>query len=196
MKFPKPAKTYQEQLSILKARGLAIPSDEEALRWLRRVNYYRMSAYFLPFREPLPSETFLPQSTFDRVVDLYIFDCHLRNLFMIAMERIEVAFRTSITYELAHEYGPFAHTDPNTFSTWFLHPTKIGGQPPFEELVGNILKEEKRGKEVFIKAYRSKYTSEKHLPILDGDRAYVFWDVVDDVRRLKKCDKDQNRCPL
>ena len=165
MKIPKPAKTFEEQLAILKARGLAIPSDDEALRWLKRVNYYRLSAYFLPtFKEAVPSESFASGSTFDRIVDLYVFDCRLRNLFMQAMERIEVSVRTAITYELAHAYGPFAHTDPNTFSSWFLQPMKFGEKPPFDELMDNIVKEEKRTKEVFIKAYRQKYTGEKHLP--------------------------------
>jgi abortive infection bacteriophage resistance protein len=165
MKFPKPAKTFEEQLAILKGRGLAIPSDDEALRWLKRVNYYRLSAYFAPFKQPSPSDDFIAGANFDRIVDLYVFDCRLRNLFMQAMERIEVSVRTAITYELAHTYGPFAHTDPNTFSSWFLQPMKLGHLPPFNELVENIVKEEKRTKEVFIKAYREKYTSEKHLPI-------------------------------
>jgi abortive infection bacteriophage resistance protein len=46
MKFPKLAKSYEEQLTILKERGLTIDADGEALRWLRRVSYYRLSAYF------------------------------------------------------------------------------------------------------------------------------------------------------
>jgi abortive infection bacteriophage resistance protein len=165
MKFPKAAKTFDEQLAILKGRGLVIPSDDEAIRWLKRVNYYRLSAYFAPFKQPLPSEDFHSGINFDRIVDLYVFDCRLRNLFMQAMERIEVSIRTAITYELAHTYGPFAHTDPNSFSAWFLQPMKLGESPPFEELMGNILKEEKRTKEIFIKAYRQKYTTEEHLPI-------------------------------
>ena len=165
MKFTKPPRTYEDQVAILKKRGLSISSDDDAVRWLKRVNYYRLSAYFIPFQEPRPSDSFLPGTTFDRVIDLYIFDCRLRNLFMIAMERIEVSFRTAITYELAHAYGTFSHTQPDTYSSWFLSPAKIGRPSHFEEFMGNILKEEKRGKEVFIKAYRDKYTSETHLPV-------------------------------
>jgi abortive infection bacteriophage resistance protein len=62
----------------------------------------------------------MPDATWDRIVDLYIFDCRLRHLFKIAMERIEIAFRTTITYELAHAFGPFAHMKSTTYSTWFF----------------------------------------------------------------------------
>jgi abortive infection bacteriophage resistance protein len=165
MKFEKTFKSYKEQLELLKNRGLTVQNEDEALRWLRRVSYYRLSAYFIPFKEPSPSDMFLPDATFERISDLYIFDCRLRNLFMIAMERIEVSVRTTITYELAHTYGKFAHTDPNTFSSWFLCPTKIGKPAPYVELMENIAKEEKRTKELFVNAYRTKYTSETHLPI-------------------------------
>jgi abortive infection bacteriophage resistance protein len=164
MKFTKPPKTYDEQLALLKQRGLSISSDSETLRWLKRVNYYRLSAYYIPFQEPRPSEAFLPGATWERVIDLYIFDCRLRHLFKIAMERIEIALRTTITYELAHTFGPFAHTKSTTYATWFLYPGKRS-HSDFEEFIQSIEKEEKRAREVFVKAYRDKYTSEKFLPI-------------------------------
>jgi abortive infection bacteriophage resistance protein len=84
---------------------------------------------------------------------------------MIAIERIEISFQTAITYELSHTCGPFAHTLPDTYSSWFVKQMKIGELPPFEELMLNIQKEEKRAKELFVKAYRQKYTEEPHLPI-------------------------------
>jgi abortive infection bacteriophage resistance protein len=165
MKFPKVAKTYDEQLALLKERGLSISSDEVALRWLRRVSYYRLSAYFPTFRKSPASEEFLPRASFDAIIDLYVFDCRLRNIFMIAIERIEISLRTVITYELSHAHGPFAHTLPAAYSSWFMKIVRLGEPPPFDEFISNIEKEEKRGKELFIKTYREKYTLEKHLPI-------------------------------
>jgi abortive infection bacteriophage resistance protein len=165
MKFTKPAKTYCEQLTILKDRGLSVASDDEALRWLRRVNYYRMSAYFNVFKESPPSEAFIPDASFENVIDLYVFDCRLRSLFMVAMERIEVSLRTAIAYEMSHTFGTFSHTDPDTYSSWFLRPRRPGKPIPFDELMDNIHNEEKRAKELFVKAYRAKYTLESHLPV-------------------------------
>ncbi len=165
MKFPKVAKTYEQQLALLKERGLSVSDDAEALRWLRRVSYYRLSAYFPTFKKPSSCEEFLPGTSFDSLIDLYVFDCRLRNIFMIAIERIEISLRTAITYELAHAHGPFAHTLPEAYSSWFLNVVRVGKPIPFEEFMSNIEKEEKRGKELFIKTYRQKYTLEKHLPI-------------------------------
>jgi abortive infection bacteriophage resistance protein len=164
MKFEKPATTFAQQLDILKSRGLTVSSDPQALRWLKRVSYYRLSAYFVPFRES-GSDIFIKGTNFDEVTDLYIFDCGLRNLFMAAIERIEISFRTSITYELCHNYGPFGHTLESTYSSWFVHQTRLGEPPHFQEMMTNLEKEERRARELFINAYREKYTSEKHLPI-------------------------------
>jgi abortive infection bacteriophage resistance protein len=167
MKFTKLPKTYEEQLALLKERGLSVTSDEEAIRWLRRVSYYRLSAYFIPFQYERPSEKFLPGATWDRVIDLYIFDCRLRHLFRSAMERMEVAFRTTITYELAHEFGTFGHACPTTYSHRFHQPRKPdkpGCPTRFEEWIASIRKEEERANEIFVKAYRAKY-EEPELPI-------------------------------
>ena len=165
MKFLKPPKTYDEQLALLKERGLAITSDEETLGWLRRVNYYRLSAYFIPFQEPRPSPIFLPGAKWDRVIDLYIFDCRLRHLFKIAMERIEVSFRTTITYELAHEFGAFSYTYSKIYSKRFIEAMEPGNLSRFDEFMSNLTKEERRGAEVFVQAYRQKYDEERYLPI-------------------------------
>lgn len=51
MAEPKPFSPYEEQLSILRGRGLAIPDEELALQWLREKNYYRLSAYSLTLRQ-------------------------------------------------------------------------------------------------------------------------------------------------
>ena len=51
-KYAKPPLTFQEQLELLESRGLVVSDRALALRWLGRVNYYRLSAYLYPFRLP------------------------------------------------------------------------------------------------------------------------------------------------
>jgi abortive infection bacteriophage resistance protein len=191
MKFTKPPKTYEDQLALLKQRGLSISSDSETLKWLKRVNYYRLSAYFIPFQEPRPNEAFLTGATWDRVIDLYIFDCRLRHLFKIAMERIEIALRTTITYELAHRFGPFAHTKSTTYATWFLYPRKQRSHSDFDEFMNNIAKEESRANEVFVKAYREKYTSETYMPIWMATELMSFGTLSMMLRGLNNSTKKQ-----
>jgi abortive infection bacteriophage resistance protein len=51
MRYTKPALTLEQQVDDkFLTRGLIVPDRERALRWLRVVGYYRLSAYFLPFR--------------------------------------------------------------------------------------------------------------------------------------------------
>ena len=61
MPNPKPWLSFEDQLTQLKDRGLAITNDAKALEYLGRVGYYRLSGYWYSFRQrsnlccPLPS---------------------------------------------------------------------------------------------------------------------------------------------
>jgi abortive infection bacteriophage resistance protein len=48
--YARPWKSFADQLELLKARGLHVHDEERALAWLQRVGYYRLSAYWYPFR--------------------------------------------------------------------------------------------------------------------------------------------------
>lgn len=152
MYYTKPALTYDEQMDLLRQRGLAIPDADRARRWLQKVSYYRLSAYCLPFKD---GETFRQGTDFNDVAGLYIFDRKLRLLVLDGIERIEVAIRTAITYEIAHAYGAFGHTDPDNFAPGFAHG----------RFMDELDVEEMRAKETFAHHFRRKYTSETHLPV-------------------------------
>ena len=47
----KKATTYDEQLEILRNRGAIIVDDAFCRQKLAEINYYRLTAYFLPFRK-------------------------------------------------------------------------------------------------------------------------------------------------
>lgn len=152
MHYSKPALSFFEQLDLLRQRGLTVRDPERALRWLQSVNYYRLSAYFLPFKD---GERFHPESDFNDIAGLYIFDRKLRLLVLDAIERIEVAIRTSVTYEIGHNYGAIGHTDPSNFAPKFDHP----------RFMSELLHEEERAKETFASHFRRQYAEEPHLPV-------------------------------
>jgi abortive infection bacteriophage resistance protein len=52
--YKKPYRTYQQQLELLKSRGLEITNDNVALEYLRRLGYYRLSGYWYPCRQLIP----------------------------------------------------------------------------------------------------------------------------------------------
>lgn len=105
--------SFREQAERLKARGME--GDVAAIeRRLATTNYYRLSGYFYFFRTHQGpnrhvSEQFRPGTTFDKIWELYVFDAKLRALVSWAMEKIEVALRTQISYHHGHTFGPFAY---------------------------------------------------------------------------------------
>lgn len=94
----KPPTTYAEQLDILKARGLAVADESVALHRLAHHNYYRLSAYRLPLTVPGNPDQFLPDTSFDTVWGLYVFDRQLRQLVSEALQRMEISVRARWTY--------------------------------------------------------------------------------------------------
>lgn len=152
MHYLKAALSLRDQLALLQQRGLHIADPDRALHWLRRVSYFRLSAYALPFKD---GENFLPGTEFNDIAGLYIFDRKLRLLVLDAIERIEVALRTSITHEIGHAYGSLGHTDPANFAPNFDHA----------KFMAELMSEERRAKETFAMHFRKKYTAEAHLPV-------------------------------
>ena len=67
----KPFKNYDEQIALLRERGLIITDEAYARDVLKRMNYYRFSAYSLTLRE---NDRFFPEVTLQDMVALYDFD--------------------------------------------------------------------------------------------------------------------------
>jgi abortive infection bacteriophage resistance protein len=144
MADPKPAKTYQEQIEILKSRGLAIQDESFASSILKHHNYYRLSAYRFTFTVPNNPDAFIPGSTFEQIWELYRFDRNLRKLTLEACERIEISSRSRWAYELGHQYDPLAYLNPALFKNPQLHA----------QTISKLNDEMDRSKEVFINHHK------------------------------------------
>ncbi|MHB9070750.1 MAG: Abi family protein [Sedimentisphaerales bacterium] len=110
MRYTKPPLSFEKQAELLISRGLEADKDGLVAK-LRVVNYYRLSGYWYPFRHP-NTDTFKPNATIDKIWRRYTFDRQLRLLTMDAIERIEIAIKTSIIYHHSHSYGAFGYTAP------------------------------------------------------------------------------------
>lgn len=153
MRYDKPPLTFGQQLDLLAARGLEVNPRDLALHALERISYYRLSAYWYPVKNQ--DDTFRPGARFDAALNLYEFDRHLRLQVMGAIERVEIALRTAITYTLAHAYGTYAHTDSANFRNTFQHA----------EWVGKAETEARNSQEAFVEHFRKKYEGFPTLPI-------------------------------
>jgi abortive infection bacteriophage resistance protein len=155
MKYTKPPLSFPEQAEKLIRRGLNADRDE-LIRCLSDVNYYRLSAYWYPFRLA-DTETLAPGTTLDVVWNRYVFDRQLRVHVMDAIERIEVGVKTRLVNALVMKIGPFGYLDRN-------HLPNISVES-HRRLLEKVRKEADRSKETFIHHYLRKYSSETDLPL-------------------------------
>lgn len=114
---PKPFKAIDDQISILRERGMEIHNVEFARSVLREIGYYRLSGYSFPYRTlrsetNAPSDDFLQGTTLEKVVDLYRYDEQLRVVTGRQLARIEIALRAMIGHELGR-HDPYLHVSPH-----------------------------------------------------------------------------------
>jgi abortive infection bacteriophage resistance protein len=117
----KPAKTYQEQLDLLKSRGLTVRDEAFARHCLEHHNYYRLSPYRFPFTHSGNRDLFLPGTTFEQLWALYVFDRKLRQLVIEACKSVEVSLRARWAYEVGHALGPLGYLENRHFSAPLVH---------------------------------------------------------------------------
>ncbi|MCR5742978.1 MAG: Abi family protein [Lachnospiraceae bacterium] len=108
----KPFKTIEEQIKILKTRGLIISDEDKASKLLSSLNYYRLSAYSLTLRK---NDSFYDNVSFDDIIQIYNFDMELRAALMYLLESVEISMRTNIAYFFAEKYGPLGYYDSSNF---------------------------------------------------------------------------------
>ena len=106
--------TYDEQIDRLKAHGVSVHDEEFCRCKLAEINYYRLGAYFLPFREG--KEQCVEGTTFEQVYHIYEFDRKLRRIMFSALEEVEIFLRAKLAYFHAHKYGPEGYLVPDNFS--------------------------------------------------------------------------------
>ena len=167
-------KSFEDQLEILRSRGLEISDNDAAVRYLDRIGYYGLSGYWYPFRK-LDADSknsfrlneFMEGSRFEDAVKLYVFDKKLRLLALDAIERIELAVRVDIAHLLGKK-DIFAHENPECLHGNFAKRSiKEGreGEGFTEHQLWLVKHRElvKRSKNIpFVKHYLAKY---QKLPI-------------------------------
>lgn len=114
---PKPFKSVDDQISILRERGMEIHDLEFARSVLREIGYYRLSGYSYPYRAvqaeaALLSDNFIEGTTIEKVVKLYRYDQELRAVTGLQLAKIEIVLRVMISHELGR-VDPYIHLSPH-----------------------------------------------------------------------------------
>lgn len=157
--YAKPVRTLDEQIELLRDRGLTIDDEATAKRYLDSISYYRLSGYTRYFtrNDDDRRERFREGITFENVIELYVFDRKLRTLLCEAFERIEVAVKGSVAYHGAVAAGAFWATDPANFDQ--------GRFPEVIKLVTEAVEPHNgKRKTQFLEAFYNKY-SDNYPPV-------------------------------
>ena len=109
----KSATTFQQQVELIK-RHFLVDNDEQCITFLNHANYYRLSAYFLPFKKS--DGTYAANISFYQIQQIYQFDSHLRTIIFQAIEQIEFYLRTQISYYFGHAYNALGYLQSDNFS--------------------------------------------------------------------------------
>lgn len=161
--YQKTPLSFPDQLNLLKQRGLTVEDDDKAISYLKEISYYRLSAYFLPYRAK--KDCFNPGITFKQIIETYTFDRELRLLVFDCIERIEIAIRTQIIYGMAlHHRDSHWQDKQKHFVKPFYNPV---GQlvDPYSDLQSLISRAKTaRRPEVFIKHYITNYDQPTNPP--------------------------------
>lgn len=133
----KSATTIDQQLALLKSRGLTVNDADKAREILLDIGYYRLGFYMFPFEKSYPelrnrSHEYVEGASFEDAVNLYYFDFDLRLLLLRYLNRIEIAFRTSLIYNLSNKY--------NSNPVWFVSPAVVNRPYAHELSVKSILR--------------------------------------------------------
>lgn len=149
MKESKPFKSFEEQVDLLRERGLIIEDREYVISILKQINYYRLSGYTLTFRK---QDVFNRGIRIEDIMQLYYFDSELRSALIYVLDALEVAFRTHIAYQHSKVYGPLGYKEGHGFENATYHDY-------FLEEFAMITGYDKKGNDAFIKHYRDDYSN-------------------------------------
>nr|VFK11249.1 MAG: Abortive infection bacteriophage resistance protein [Candidatus Kentron sp. LPFa] len=150
MKFGKAPTSFDQQVDRLMDRGMVIPDRNTVIRYLSHLNYYRLTAYWLPFEADHETHRFFPETRFSDVLDLYIFDRELRLLILDAIERVEVSVRTGFSYHSSQRHGSHPHLKPELFFDKGKYRENLA------KLKDEVNRSQRSG-EKFVRHFREKY---------------------------------------
>lgn len=164
--------TYARQIEILREHGCIVADEALCEEILSQVSYYRLSAYFLPFKGS--DGKYKPGTDFLNVYRLYEFDRKLRRVIFSAIEELEVYLRAQLSYYHSHKYGADGYLNPINFNSRHNHVK-------FTEQIGALLSG--NSKVAFVKHHMTNYGGQFPLWVLSelftfGMLSYFYADLL------------------
>jgi abortive infection bacteriophage resistance protein len=141
---------------------------ERCLRALQTIGYYRLSAYWYPFRLrdedhqegiDTPSDRVMPGLYLDEIVAIYEFDRKLKTIIWDAIERVEIAVRVAVAY-LMGQYDRFSFLHTAFLAPECVHQSQLDPTiSNFEAFRRRLETQIRDSGEDFARHFRAKYNS-------------------------------------
>lgn len=142
----KPALSIEDQLALLKHRGMIIDNESTAVAFFSSNHYYRLNIYFHKLMDT--PDHFRDGTRFSQVMAIYANDSWLRNKILTLLEPIEIKTRTQLSHYLGMTYGPDAYYQKGIYKDETIPQT----------VLDNFRKESFRNKsDPVIKHHKEKY---------------------------------------
>ena len=129
-------KTLDEQIELLKNKGLSIDDVVSAKEILFKENYFFLMGYRHLFIQNSHERKFNPGTTFDELYAVFLFDRHIRNLMFKNILIVENNIKSIVSYQLSKKYG-FKEKD-------YLNPENFSKDPLHEKQVYDVISKMKR----------------------------------------------------
>lgn len=173
MKYEKPPMKIIDQINLLKERGLVVQDEEKLARYLKNISYYHFSIYFKHFQK---NDLFLAGTSFEDVLNIYVFDQKLRLLLLDVLERIEKSFKCHLVYEMSIKTkDPF----------WIANKVFFQDRGKYNERIMKMLDDLSYSKENCIRHYYANYHEPKYPPAWMIIETLSFGQVANIFNQLK-----------
>ena len=98
-------KNLDEQIELLKSRGLTFKDEEKAKEILFRENYFFISGYRHLLTKKDNNHKFIYGATFEELYAIFTFDRRFRNIIFKNVLIVENNIKSIISYQLSKKYG-------------------------------------------------------------------------------------------
>ncbi len=115
--YDKLPSSIDEQLNILRRRGMVIDNESMAREFLSEHYFYRFLNYSVPFfatKSANNDKRYVERTKFSDVLRVYNFDSKLRLLILEYIEQIEISVKTQFIH-LSWKYGPHFYLNRKLF---------------------------------------------------------------------------------
>ena len=178
-------KNIDEQLDILKSKGLLIEDYDKAKEILLRENYFFLNGY----RSPLlisGSKRFIDGSTFEELYALFSFDRYFRNIIFKNLLIVENNYKSIFSYVLSKKYG-YKEKD-------YLNSENFDRNREKSKQINDLIRKLKR--QIRINGYQHSATSHYinnygYIPLWVGVKVLSFGLMGELYSILKQEDKDE-----